>query len=96
MLISVSIGLYFSSPEYVIGTVVFPTGKLVKTALAVPFTSGIVSLPIVMFPVASSGNVTVTVTLSPSGASLGASMLIVAFSFSLGLTIMLTVVLVGL
>ena len=92
MLISVSIALYFSSPEYVIGTVVFPAGKLVKTALAVPFTRGTASLPIVTVPVASSGNVTVTVTLSPSGASLGASMLIVAFSFQLGLTVMLTVV----
>ena len=79
MLISVSIALYFSSPEYVIGTVVFPAGKLVKTALAVPFTRGTASLPIVTVPVASSGNVTVTVTLSPSGASVGASMLIVAF-----------------
>ena len=59
--------------------------------MAVPFSTGATYfLPLtvaVTLPVASSGNVTVIVTFSPS-LTLGASMLIVAFSLPLGLTTM--------
>ena len=71
-------------------TVVFPTGRLLKTAFAVPLVTLTSSLPIVTFPSASSGNVTVTVAFSPSVIS-GASMLIVAFC--LGFTTIVSCVL---
>ena len=59
--------------------------------MAVPSSTGakyVLPLTVaVIVPVASSGNVTVIVTFSPS-VTLGASMLIVAFSLPLGLTTM--------
>ena len=62
-----------------------PAGKPETLTLAVPLTTGTVTLPIVTLPPASAGKVTVTVAFSPS-VTLGASIVIVAFSFGVSAT----------